>query len=63
MIKGIQNPLSVRQAGDFEAVTYSEGFEPDMIGRSDGSYVSTTGQIDGQIIVANSVTSGTNSEY
>ena len=62
-IWAIQNPLSVQQAGDFSAKTYTEGFLPDMIGRSDGSYLSTTGEIGGQIIVTNSVTSGTNSEY
>ena len=53
----------MRQAGDFRAKTYTEGFLPDMEGKSDGSYESTTGEIGGQIVVTNSVTSGTDSEY
>ena len=63
VIEGIKNPLSVRQAGDFDVKTYTEGFLPDMVGRSDGSYVSTTGEIRGQIVVTDSITSGTRSEY
>ena len=53
----------MQQAGDFRAKTYTEGYLPDMKGSSDGSYVSTTGEIGGQIVVTNSVTSGTDSEY